>query len=61
LDVSLRLRFLRPGDSFKFICTPEQMEKMNKVITHNGGVMETEKREEDSVFAVVRKAPTAEA
>jgi hypothetical protein len=37
------------------------MEKMNKVITHNGGVMETEKREEDSVFAVVRKAPTAEA
>jgi hypothetical protein len=37
------------------------MEKMNKVVTHNGGIMETEKSEGDSVFAVVRKAPGGEA
>jgi len=46
---------LRPEESFKIICTPEQVEKMRKVVAHNGGRMETERTEADAVFIIVRK------
>jgi len=36
------------------------MEKMKKVVAHNGGALEVEKREGDGVFAFVRRTPTAE-
>jgi len=39
----------------KFICTHEQLEKMKKVIVHNGGELIIDRREPDGVFAVARK------
>ena len=53
--MSLRLRFLRPGESFGFICAHDQVEKMLKVVAHHGGELRIEKDESGGVYAKVVK------
>ena len=53
--MSLRLRFLRPGESFQFICTADQVEKMKRVAGHNGGAADIVRLEEGAVFMRVTK------
>jgi hypothetical protein len=55
LDVSLRLRFMRSGESFGIVCTKEQQNKMERVIDHNGGGAEIVKIREDAVYVSVIK------
>ncbi len=55
MDVSLRLRFLRGGESFKIICAPDQIERLGKVASHNGGELAVEKVENEAVYASVCK------
>jgi len=53
----LRLRIIRAGESFKIICAPDQLEKMQRVIAHNGGADKIEKTEPDAVYLIVQKLP----
>jgi hypothetical protein len=51
----LRLRITRIGDKIRFICDPEHVEKMLKVIDHNGGRVEERRTNEEGVFFTVTK------
>ncbi|MHC1742132.1 MAG: hypothetical protein AB9873_03755 [Syntrophobacteraceae bacterium] len=53
----MRLRIIRADESFKIICGREQLERMKRVIAHNGGVEEIEREEGDAVYLVIRKLP----
>lgn len=46
---------IRAAESFQIICSPEQLEKMLRVISHNGGVAETIRTEHDAVYLVIVK------
>ena len=37
LDVGLCLRILPPGETFEFILEKDKLDKIKKVIAHNGG------------------------
>jgi hypothetical protein len=45
-------------ETFKIICAPEQMDRMQRVIAHNGGVGEIVRAEPDAVYVVIRKLPS---
>jgi hypothetical protein len=48
---------MRPGEAFGIICGPDQLERMRRVIAHNGGADTVERTESDAVYLVVRKLP----
>ncbi len=54
--MSLRLRIVRADETFRIICTREQLDRMKRVISHNGGVEEIEREEADAVYLLIRKA-----
>jgi len=51
----LRLRIIPAGQSFSFICDPEHVEKMTRVIAHNGGAVVNKKMLSGGVFFTVTK------
>ncbi|MCE5245253.1 MAG: hypothetical protein LLF99_18855 [Desulfobacteraceae bacterium] len=51
----MRLRFLREGQSFGCICEEDEVERYERVASHNGGRISIEKREGSSVFIRVTK------
>ncbi|HOV86413.1 MAG TPA: hypothetical protein PLM79_08625 [Syntrophobacteraceae bacterium] len=53
----MRLRFLREGNSFGIICAHEQLDRMLKVIRHNGGSGSIQRRGRDAVYVRVSKGP----
>lgn len=53
MDVSLRLRFLRPGQGFRIRVTAEQRPKMERVVAHNGGMVADVLETEDAVEMLV--------
>lgn len=56
LEVSLLLRIIRPGNRLKFICDPQHVEKMLKVIDRNHGRVEEQETKEDGVyFTIIKK------
>jgi hypothetical protein len=55
MDVSLRLRFLRPGKAFGVICTSDQVAKFERVVVNNGGALRIEKTQMDGVFILIYK------
>jgi len=61
MDVALRLRIIRPGDSFEFIVEKEKYEKIHKVIFFNDGEVVSETFEDNDVRLNVRKIAETEA
>ena len=56
LEVSLLLRIIRAGDRLRFICDPEHVEKMLKVIDHNHGRVEEQLTKAEGVyFTIIKK------
>jgi hypothetical protein len=51
---------MRPGDRLKFVCDPEHVEKMSKVIDHNGGRVEEKRENEAGIFFTIIKKQAAE-
>lgn len=49
---------MHAGEAFKIICGPDQLERMQRVIGHNGGAAEIERTDRDAVYLVVRRAPS---
>jgi len=58
LDVSLRLRFVRPGEGFRIRVTAEQRPKMERVVAHNGGVVADLVQREDAVEMLIIRHET---
>ena len=54
-DVALRLRIMRPGESFEFIVEKEKHEKIHKVIFFNDGEVLSETLIDEDVRLKVRK------
>jgi hypothetical protein len=47
---------IRAGDRLRFVCDPQHVEKMLKVIDHNdGGVEEKVTKEEGVYFTVIKR------
>ncbi|WP_448382953.1 hypothetical protein [Desulfosoma sp.] len=58
MDVSLRLRFVRPGEGFRIRVTAEQRPKMERVVAHNGGVVADLVQREDAVEMLIIRHET---
>ena len=58
MDVSLRLRFVRPGEGFRIRVTAEQRPKMERVVAHNGGVVAELLQSEDAVEMLILRHET---
>jgi hypothetical protein len=49
---------MRTGDKFRFVCDPEHVEKMLKVIAHNMGRVEERYENGDGIyFTVIKRKP----
>lgn len=57
-DVSLRLSQLQSGERFTFICTPEQVSNMTKIIDIRNGYIEEKRNERDGIIILVSKKVT---
>ena len=55
LDVGLCLRILPPGEGFEFILEKDKLDKIKKVISHNGGEVVLETFLENDVRIGVKK------
>ena len=58
MDVSLRLRFVRPGEGFRIRVTAEQRPKMERVVAHNGGVVAELLQSEEAVEMLILRHET---
>jgi len=55
LDVGLCLRILPPGEAFEFIIEADKLDKVKRVIAHNGGQVLWENRVGEEVRVRVTK------
>ena len=55
MDVGLRLRFMRSGESFRIICTSSQRGRFQQVAAHNGGTLKLVEEKPEGVWAEVVK------
>ena len=60
LDVGLCLRILPPGESFEFILEKDKLDKIKKVISHNGGEVILETFLDNDVRLSVKKVSQPE-
>lgn len=51
----MRLRILRPGETFNALCNPDQVEKLRRVAVHNEGELWVNDTAAEGVTITVRK------